>query len=92
MPSRRATVSAFAISGVRSCHRWSCTSVRERRWKPSCGKASLQLLRDAVDNDVFTCPTCGKSIDLTTTDWRGFLEHAAEFYGRINEAAAKTPK
>jgi hypothetical protein len=42
---------------------------------------------------MFTCPSCGKSIDLTTTDWRGFLEHAADFYGRINEAAAaKTPK
>ncbi len=60
---------------------------------PECGKGSLQLLRDAVDNDMFTCPSCGKSIDLTTTDWRGFLEHAADFYGRINEAAAaKTPK
>jgi transcription elongation factor Elf1 len=59
---------------------------------PSCGKASLQLLSDAVENDVFTCPTCGKAIDLTTDEWRRFLDHAAEFYAPIVEATVKTPK
>jgi transcription elongation factor Elf1 len=59
---------------------------------PGCGKASLQLLRDAVENDVFTCPSCGKAIDLTTPEWRSFLDHAAEFYGAINESAKAPSK
>jgi hypothetical protein len=47
---------------------------------PSCGKASLQLLKDAIENDAFVCLGCGHSVDLTTEKCRNFLKQVDDFY------------
>jgi predicted RNA-binding Zn-ribbon protein involved in translation (DUF1610 family) len=50
---------------------------------PNCGQEDLQRLTDLLSSEEFTCLGCGELIDISSQEWRAFINQAAQLYKSI---------
>jgi hypothetical protein len=50
---------------------------------PHCNQEDLQRLTDLVSSNKVTCNTCQGSIDISSKEWRAFIDQAAQLYKSI---------
>jgi hypothetical protein len=48
-----------------------------------CGKEGQQRLADLISSDEVACSFCKRVIDLSSKEWRSFIDEAAKLYQTI---------
>ena len=47
---------------------------------PDCGMTDVHPLRDLVASDKVICTYCQQPIDVSSKEWRAFIDKAADLY------------
>jgi hypothetical protein len=47
---------------------------------PDCGMTDMQPLRDLVASDKVVCTYCQQVVDVSSKEWRAFIDKAADLY------------
>ena len=50
---------------------------------PQCGQDHPQRLTELVASDNIACLSCGAPIDISSKEWRSFIDEAADLYKTI---------
>jgi len=58
---------------------------------PKCDKEGVETVAGLVNRDQIACDFCGSVIDLTSENWRSYLQEAIDSIGKLGAAYRKVP-